>query len=166
MKPPLLLFLFATAAIAQTTRITLSAPEPDRSISVAEKYVPENPKPQKAGFWSVRGFEDPPLRTNREVLHDKTWLATQAFWAGAIVYDTELTHQGLAHHRCSETTVQLGPYPSRGAIYRNDLPEYIVGTAFNYAMLRLFTKPMIFEVPSWGSIRHIQGGSEWLLDCW
>ena len=85
---------------------------------------------------------------------------------GAIVYDSELTHQGLAHHKCVEGNQNLPKHPSRGQIYRSDLPEYLVGTAYNYAMLRLVGKPLIFVFAGYGSSEHIRAGSGWLTQCW
>ena len=37
--------------------------------------------------------------TNREVFDKKFWIAHGIF-LDSIIYDAELTHQGLAHHRC------------------------------------------------------------------
>jgi hypothetical protein len=139
-----------------------------QSFVPVKHALPENPRPQpeRAGFWTFGSPDAPaPLRSNREVFHDRTWLATQSFWLGTIVYDSELTHQGLAHHNCVEGS-QIGPHPSRGALYRSDLPEYVVGTAFNYLALRFLAKPLIFEFAAYGSVEHLRGGTAWLLNCW
>jgi len=114
----------------------------------------------------MRGTHDPPLRTNREAFRDRAWMATQAFWTGAIAYDVELTHQGLAHHKCLEGNKILGEHPGRGELYRSNLPEYFFGTAFSYVALRLVAKAFMLEFPGYASFRHIQGGSEWLMSCW
>jgi hypothetical protein len=39
--------------------------------------------------------------TNREVFDKKFWIAHGVF-LDSIIYDAELTHRGLAHHRCIE----------------------------------------------------------------
>lgn len=132
--------------------------------------LPHAPQPQqsgKTGFWSFRGLNDPVLRTNRQVLHDKTLLATESFWLGSIVYDAELTHQGLAHHKCVEATTLVDDrHPSRGELYAWDVPEFAAGTALNYLMMRFVGKPLIFETAGIASAEHLRGGSKWLMSCW
>lgn len=120
----------------------------------------------KAGFFSVRGPDDRPLRTNREVFHDKTWAVTQAVWLGAITYDVEITHQGIAHHKCVEGNLDLKERPTRASLYLDNLAEYAAGTGFNYIALRFIAKPVSFLFPTWSSIEHIRGGSQWLMNCW
>jgi hypothetical protein len=129
--------------------------------------LPESPQPQPedATFWSS-GTSDAPLRTNREAFHDKAWRTTQIVWLGAIIYDSELTHQGLAHHNCVEGNPLLSQHPSRSALYLSDLPEYGVGTVFNYLALRFIGKPLIFEFAGVGTVKHLIGGSSWLTRCW
>jgi hypothetical protein len=161
----LVLLLLPPVCCAQQQVIRLHAGE---SIT-----LPENPEPalhpEKAGFWTFRGSDDPVLRSNREAFHDKTWGVTQSIWLGTIVYDVELTHQGLAHHNCVERnwdTGSLPGHPSRGALYLSALPEYAAGTGLNYVMLRFFGKPLIFEFPTYAAVQHIRGGSAWLMNCW
>jgi hypothetical protein len=130
--------------------------------------LPDAPLPRPTpGFWAFGGADDAhPLRTNHEVWHDKTWRATQTFWLGAIIYDVELTHAGLAHHRCVEGNSELSRHPSRTGLYLSNLPEYLVGTGFNWMMLKFVSKPLIFEMPAIASVAHIRGGSEWVTRCW
>jgi hypothetical protein len=134
-----------------------------RSPAVCDSRYAVAPPP-KAGFWSFRAPDDPVLRSNHEVFHDKTLLATQAFWLGAITYDVELTHQGLAHHNCVEHGDD--PHPSRSELYVGNLPEYLVGSGFNYISMRYFGKPNIFLFATWGSVEHLRGGSAWITNCW
>lgn len=74
IKPPLVtpdpLYLKGKAAIIHNLPDTPSAPERE-----------------KAGFWTARSWEDPPLRTNLEIIQAKTWSGAQGFWLGSIVYD-------------------------------------------------------------------------------
>jgi hypothetical protein len=164
----LFLTFLCTNAFGQST----SGPSPATGNIVHESEsstLVDAPEPQgaRAGFWTFGAPDAPaPLRTNREAFRDKTWLAAQTVWLGAIVYDSELTHEGLAHHRCVEGNSDLGPHPSRRAIYLSDLPEYAVGTAFNWLVLRYVGKPLIFEFPSYGTVQHVRGGSAWLSNCW
>ena len=121
----------------------------------------------KATFWSAGDADAPyPLRTSYEVWHDRTWRTTQAIWLGAIIYDVELTHAGLAHRRCVEGNRNLSQHPSRQGLYLSNLPEYAVGTGFNWLMLKFVGKPLIFVVPTMGSVEHIRGGTSWLTGCW
>lgn len=164
--------LVATAAAQQAAKPAPVALREGESMTVHEGEsvtFMDAPMPQreKAGFWSV-GDADArvPLRTNYEVFHDKTWLTTQAVWLGAIVYDVEVTHAGVAHHRCAEGNEDLAAHPSRGELYRSNIPEYAVGTAFNWLMLKYMTKPLIFVFSGYDTIKHLRGGTGWLQDCW
>jgi hypothetical protein len=164
MRIFLLFLLFAAIKPAWPQSQTLVTVHEGETIT-----LPENPQPQpeKATFWSFRRFDVlVPLRTNREAFHDKTWRATQSVWLGAIIYDSELTHQGLAHHNCVEGNRDLSHHPSRAAIYLSDLPAYSVGTAFNYLALRFVGKPLIFEFAGINTVQHLIGGSQWLERCW
>jgi hypothetical protein len=164
MRIFLLFLLFAAIKPAFPQSQTLVTEYEGETVS-----LPENPQPQtqKATFWSAGRFDAPaPLRTNREAFHDKAWRATQLVWLSAIIYDSELTHQGLAHHNCVEGNEDLSHHPSRAAIYLSDLPEYGVGTAFNYLILRFVGKPLIFEFAGISTVQHLIGGSQWLTRCW
>lgn len=122
------------------------------------------PQPKPAGFFTAG--DDAPIRSNRQAVHDKTWVTTQAFWLAAIAYDVELTHQGVAHRKCAEKNLELDEHPSRGSLYLGSLPEYAAGTAFNWIVLRYAFKPLIFLFPVWNGAEHIRGGTSWLLNCW
>jgi hypothetical protein len=115
-------------------------------------------------FW---GFGDghSPLRSNLEIFRDRSWQITEGMWLSSMIYDAELTHAGLAHHKCVESNVD-GPYPSRGELYLNDLPEFAVGNAFSFLMTKYITKPLMFEFPAYASVVHFRGGSHWLTQCW
>jgi hypothetical protein len=135
------------------------------SVTLPESTTVQAPR-SEPGFWSFTDGQDrAPLRTNSQAFRDKGWAVTQSVWLGAIVYDVELTHAGIAHHRCSEANGDY-PHPSRASLYLGSIPEYAVGTGFNYLMMRFVGKPMIFVVSGWGTVQHIRGGSAWLTNCW
>jgi hypothetical protein len=135
--------------------------------SVTMSVTPIVEPQERPGFWTFGSWDRAhPLRTNYEVFHDKAWIATQVVWLGGIAYDVELTHEGIAHHRCEEGNIHLNRHPSRGELYRSDLPEYAIGTAFNVLVLKFLTKPLIFEWPAIAIGKHLQAGSSWLLNCW
>ena len=145
--------------------------QPERSlVKEGERVIlPEVPaplEPKKPGFWTFGSWEDDhPLRTNGEILHDKTWRVTQTFWLGAIAYDVELTHQGLAHHKCVENSWE-DPHPSRGDLYRGHIAEYAVGSGLNWLFMKYVSKSLTLEFPGYASAKHLQDGSRWLTDCW
>ena len=51
------------------------------------------------------------------------------------MFDIEVTHQGLAHHKCVEGNEELGYTPSRGKMYRNDM-LFIAGVTIADSVLR------------------------------
>ena len=164
-----LLLFCASTATAQSASAIDCPPATGVCLQEGETTtMPDAPEPQlqppRATFWTF-GDGEAVVRTNREAFHDKTWLITQGAWLGAIVYDVELTHQGLAHHKCVEQNGDTA-HPSRGELYTSSIPEYAVGTAFNYMMLRLVTKALIFEFPAMSGTKHIIGGTKWVMNCW
>jgi hypothetical protein len=147
-------------------RAPATAPIPDAPSSSSVTNHEETSLPrEEPRFWTL-GDAEHAIRTNRQVFHDKTWLGVQGFWLGTIVYDTELTHQGLAHHNCVEGNAGLGPDPSRGDLYRYNMLVYTVGTSYNWLVMRFVGKPLIFTFPAVNSFQHLRGGSKWLADCW
>jgi len=168
-----LLLLCACGSAAQdplplesNAMIVVPQPAPAvKSNPVIEAPQPR-PAPPHAGFFTFRGYRDPALRSNREAFHDKAWAAAQAVWLGSIVYDAEVTHQGIAHHKCVEGNGDLSERPTRGALYLGNLAEYAAGTGFNYLALRFIGKPLIFEFAGYGSVQHFRSGSAWLTNCW
>jgi len=156
---------------------TATGPDPSalRTLEISPgicTVVPDAPQPQfapapeKPDFWTFGDSEAAhPLRTNAEVFHDKVFLATQGVWLGSIVFDVEIAHQGLAHHNCVEGNDD-GPHPSRFGLYEGHIPKYAVGTALKWVMMKYVSKSMIFVFPTYGSIKHFEGGSAWLHNCW
>jgi hypothetical protein len=122
---------------------------------------------QKAGFWDGEnpGGSDIPLRTNREVWTSKSFVLSEAGYLGAVVFDVEATHQGLAHHRCVESNGDE-LHPSRGKLYRNALPEYGFSLVLGWLMSHYVWQPLVFELPGIGIVKHVRGGARWLQNCW
>ena len=123
--------VFTVAAVAQEVVASNGAPSAREEVVAARvieksEVLPDAPSAvrKQPSFLAFRGPRDPsPLRTNREVFHNKILVTTQLVWLGAIVFDVEATHQGLAHHKCVEGNGS-NPQPSRGGLYRSDLAEY------------------------------------------
>lgn len=91
--------------------------------------------PKQPGFWTLRkSWQDPPLRTSKEVLHSKTFLILNTLYAVSVVTDVEYTH-GRAETRISEYPAMVG----------------VIG--LDYVMDRFFTRAYSVEGPIYG-IQH------------
>ena len=136
--------------------------------STVKQKKEKDPLPrEKAGFWAGEnpGGSDIPLRTNREVWTSKSFVLSEAGYLGAVVFDVEATHQGLAHHRCVEGNGDE-LHPSRRELYRNALPEYGFSLVFGWLMAHYVWQPLVFELPAIGMVKHVRGGAHWLENCW
>jgi hypothetical protein len=136
-------------------------------LDPAIRDLPDAPVPReehKVGFWSFRNWDEPDLRSNREIMHDKVFLTAHGIWLASIVYDVELTHQGLAHHKCVERGAD--GYPSRGELYTGDLIPFGVGTFLDFLFIKYVSKPYILPITGATSFVHFRGGTRWLRNCW
>ena len=50
--------------------------------------------PSSVHFWTYRGWQDPPLRTNKQVFHSKTFLAAHVGGAVAMIVACRSKHSG------------------------------------------------------------------------
>lgn len=141
------------------------------STSTGIDHTPRKPdyspvyESEKPGFWTVPDWGTGAIRTNRELFHDKMFLATQSVWFGTEVFDIEVTHQGLAHQKCIEADGD-NRYPSRGELYRKGVKEYAAGTALNWLFMRYFSTSLIVLIPAISGTVHTRGGDIWLENCW
>lgn len=134
-----------------------------------QEQFPEAPQPVKHSQFG--GYEiDKAKLPKHQPLFTKTWVGAYGFYLGTIVFDAEMTHQGLAHHNCREGNIDLGPRPSRGELYRNNLlKEYVPLTAINLLLQAAWRgdgQPKRWEwVPligaGYGSAVHLKGGIQW-----
>ena len=102
---------------------------------------------------------------------DKKMWAAHIVYAGAIVFDAEVTHAGLANHRCAEGNVDLGTDPSRKDLYmENFLTEFAPETLLDWLGAfaargthtpRWFWKQAGYVGATGGTIAHLHGGIEW-----
>jgi hypothetical protein len=97
---------------------------------------------------------------------NKKFIAVNAAFLGSIVYDVELTHQGLAHHNCVEGNPLLNSHPTRGDLYRLNMLMFSAVTGIGW----LSAKAKIPYIPSvgpvMGTVVHMSAGSKWLTQCW
>lgn len=159
MKTLLVLLVLAGAALAQT-------PDAPSTVQPPQiRLIPFTQKKESSWKYLWDGRE---ARTNREVFHEPYYVASTLVFAASLVYDTELTHAGLAHHKCVEGNPYFNThYPSRGHLYKHDAEELAVVGGLGF----LFTKARIYRwIPlgmgAYGSYVHFKAGSSWLQNCW
>jgi hypothetical protein len=128
--------------------------------------VEPTPPVKKESSWTYLHDGTTKARTNKEVLQVKSmWVIDGVFMASQI-FDAEMTHEGLAHHRCTERSVKP-PYPNRYDLYRADLLATIMELGLN----AFSTKA---KMPTWLPLvwttypvqAHIRGGLNWYEHCW
>jgi hypothetical protein len=104
----------------------------------------------------------------------KKFIAAHVAFLGALAYDIEVTHQGLARHKCPEGDLAagLGSHPGRSALYRDDLLEqFLPITAWDFLMAKLKPPRPFFWLPYMGATAgvssHVRAGTEWFTGgCW
>lgn len=124
------------------------------SLAAAQQW-PDAPRLQLASSRQAR--------SNREVLRSKKFYLPAVALLGATVYDVEVTHQGLAHYKCQETTGS-DPRPSRGKLYRNNalIDGAMIGLGFVFEQWRI---PWVSAgMSSLGTAVHIYGGTRWFTE--
>jgi len=93
---------------------------------------------------------------------DSKWFWTaHAGLLAATVFDAEVTHQGLAHHKCVEGNSDLPHHPTRGELYGYSLGIDAGLTALDYLLFRKLGHGTHFAGAAYGIIVHVQGGSSW-----
>jgi hypothetical protein len=108
---------------------------------------------------------EPALKTVK--VFNKKFIAAHTAFLGSIVYDAELTHQGLAHHKCVEANPYLGLHPSRGELYKQNLLTFGGIGGLDWLAGRFIKIPYVpYVTPVVETTLHIQGGSKWLTECW
>jgi hypothetical protein len=129
-----------------------NTPGPE-SAPAAAVYEPQKPK------WPLPSLE-------RGNVVNKKFLLAHAAFLGSIVYDAELTHGGLAHHKCVESNPSLGTHPSRGEIYEQNMLVFSAVTGLDWVTAKLRIRYLPYVSPIVGSAVHFTGGSKWLTECW
>lgn len=107
------------------------------------------------------GFDSRPVFTN------KTYIVTVIADVGSGLFDTGMTHQGVAHHRCLEGNINDGPHPSMGHWFA---VTCLSGVGFAGLGL-LFTKLslsrwMVAGLAPYSMQVHIRAGIRWGENCW
>jgi hypothetical protein len=120
---------------------------------------------------SVAVYEPKPSKPpepaiERDRVFNKKFIAVHAAYLGSIVYDTELTHEGLAHHKCVESNTSLGTHPSRAEMYGQNMLAFGAISSLDWLTRKLKIRYLPYVTPVAGSAIHFTGGSKWLTECW
>jgi hypothetical protein len=108
---------------------------------------------------------EPALRNDSAL--NKKFIVAHAVLLGSMVYDAELTHEGIAHHKCVEANPYLGIHPSRGEIYGQNLLAFGAITGLDWMTAKLIKVHYLpYVAPIAESVVHFRGGSQWLTECW
>lgn len=129
--------------------------------------APEPIKPLPYGAWQHDSAGDPP----KQKTFTKKFVIAHVALIGATVYDSEATHQGIAHHKCLEQNSALPSRPSRADLYEEGMIPVLVMTGFDILVQsRHFEKKVgwiAYMAPIYGTAIHIYGASTWLqTGCW
>jgi hypothetical protein len=120
---------------SEVAAILPDAPEPQPPYVVASRPTPPPRTRPTPGFFTFRkSYKDPPLRTNKEVFHSKTFLLLNGALLAAVVVDIQHTH---------------GARESWGS----ELPAVGGAIGLDYLMDRFFTRAYAVEGPIFG-IQH------------
>jgi hypothetical protein len=182
MKVAFLVFLACTAMMAQeSTKTSDQTATPDApGMSASEQlerslraesatYHPTPPddlwiNPQSGQWERKPEYENPNFR-----VWDKLFIATHSVLLASVVFDAEVTHQGLAHHKCLEANNE--GHISRTELYTNGLLPFAAITGFDvlvkYGWRNWVGKTITIVEPVAGTVGHIRGGVLWFTyGCW
>jgi hypothetical protein len=109
-----------------------------------------------------------PSKTMREVFNKK-FVIVHGILLASFVYDAEITHAGLAHHKCLESNTQLGLHPSRWQLYSGKGNLFFLGGLIGLDLVsEKFLIPYVpYLLPLAGAAKKFTAGTSWLTgSCW
>jgi len=132
----------------------------------------QEPEVAPWGVWNQRcrcwtGKTNSP-KTMREVFNKK-FVAAHGILLASFVFDAEVTHAGLAHHKCLESNLQLGPHPSRWQLYSGKGNLFFLGGLIGLDLVsEKFQIPYVpYLLPLAGAAKKFTAGTSWLTGtCW
>jgi hypothetical protein len=171
-----------TAPPLLTPHAEVIAKRSDRSTP-EQQVLPDDPgatlqsgDPQVHFQWQLGiPMDEQVSRAPRLPIWDKKMWAAHMVLASSMIFDTEVTHEGVAHHRCEEGNSDLRKHPSRGELYVDNLLQFAPITVMDWLgakaarnghIGRWFWKSLGYMDPAWGSVVHFRGGVQWLTNCW
>jgi hypothetical protein len=138
------------------------------SIALAE--LPLAPMEKNVEQIDATALEQHPstgYRPNRRLFTNKsywTYVAADVF-AGA--FDSEMSHEGYAHHRCVEGGEGLPTFASRARLYTHNLPEEGALIALGLVATKIrMPRWLLFATEAYPLQAHIRAGLKWREDCW
>jgi len=150
--------------------------------SRSESDAPNAPSAAEYGGEAGPRFDlklDEPTKPSREMrrppIWDKKMYVAQAVLLSSMIFDSEITHEGIAHHRCEEANIEVGRMPSRAELYTDDLEQLGPGVLLGWLGAKASRNG---HGPRWlwkstgytgavvGSAFHFTGGALWLSRCW
>lgn len=107
------------------------------------------------------GYELPQAPSSSKIENRIFWITHGIFLPASVVYDVEVTHQGLAHHKCIEGNPILRGHPSRGQLYLLDGGAALGEFGLDYLLHRAHLKYVDNVSAVIGGVFHFQAGSTW-----
>jgi hypothetical protein len=129
---------------------------------ICPQELPDAPGFISQGAQRAKGAkkERPIAFEHKDKLVNRKFIIAYSVFLGSVVYDVEVTHQGLAHHKCQELNGNSRT-PSRGNLYARQLPIFGVATALGLFM-RAGRLPLAPYAPAiTGTVISIRGGTQW-----
>jgi hypothetical protein len=170
----------------ETQSCTNCAPSLSQEQHEAERVVPNTELPDAPSSTSLAradsfawSLTEPTQQANTapppDPIWDKKFVAANIFFAGATIFDIEMTHEGIAHHKCVEGNLSLARHPSRFELYFDNLQDFAPAVVLNGVGLlglraahlpRWYWKAAGYFSPVYGSTIHLRGGIHWYTRCW
>jgi hypothetical protein len=135
------------------TRVTASILLCCALLNVHAQTYPDAPDARSAATQSVRGKP-----------HASAFWTAHAALLAATVFDNEVTHQGLASHKCVEGNPDLSQRPSRSKLYAEGVSLDVVMTAFDYLLYRKLAHGSQYTGAAIGIGKHIHDGTQWFTE--
>jgi hypothetical protein len=156
------------------------------TVSAPASNLPDTPQPQIGRLKNVSEAADvlpnagalpalvyepqrqsgsPPVGAKTAV-SNKMFITTHAVYFASTVYDGELTHEGLAHHRCEESNPNFGTHPSRDEFYSKNMLVFGAVTGVDWLTAKTGVRYLPYVGPAVATAVHVTGGSKWLTNCW
>jgi hypothetical protein len=151
-------------APSESKRLTLPPPGNSQQVPIVGPMEKHQVPPDAIYDSKTQQWE----AIDRRPLFTKPFIAAHLAMLAADVYDMEMTHQGLAHHKCVEKNVAFASdrHPSRGALYGHDLVVDAAFFGFDLAMQKAHVRFVPYMLPMLHTGNHIRNGTEWAVSCW
>jgi len=128
----------------------------------SQNALPDTPQPQNPGLQAPLRAEAAQEKARPAKVLNKKFIAMHAALFGSVVFDSEVTHQGIAHHKCVEA--HGNPYPSRGQLYAKNLSVAATLTGIDYVLQRLRVPFIPYAPAAIRTYKHIHGGMQWFTE--